>query len=84
MARSVSHDRGGRTVLSDVSLTVGPQACVGVTGPNGVGKTTLLRLLAGLEPPDGGTVHRRSARMRPWATSPRSTNGCRGRRSVGT
>ena len=56
VARSVSHDRGGRTVLRDVSLTVGPQSCVGVTGPNGVGKTTLLRLLAGLEPPDAGSV----------------------------
>ena len=56
MARSVSHDRGGRTVVSDVSLTVGPHSCIGVTGPNGVGKTTLLRLLAGIEPPDGGTV----------------------------
>ena len=56
VARSVSHARGGRAVLADVSLTVGPQACVGVTGPNGVGKSTLLRLLAGIEAPDAGTV----------------------------
>jgi len=56
VARSLSHDRGGRTILSDISLTVGPQACVGVTGPNGVGKTTLLRLLAGIDPPDAGSV----------------------------
>ena len=56
VARGVSHAHGGRTVLSDVSLTVGPMACVGVTGPNGVGKSTLLRLLAGLGPPDGGAV----------------------------
>ena len=56
VARAVSHDRGGHTVLSDVSLTVGPASCVGVTGPNGVGKTTLLRLLAGIEQPDAGSV----------------------------
>jgi ATPase subunit of ABC transporter with duplicated ATPase domains len=56
VARSVSHARGGRAVLADVSLTVGPQACVGVTGPNGVGKSTLLCLLAGIEAPDAGTV----------------------------
>ncbi len=56
VARSLTHDRGGRTILADVSLTVGPHACVGVTGPNGAGKTTLLRLLAGIEVPDAGSV----------------------------
>ena len=48
--------RGVRTVLADVSLTVGPATCVGVTGPNGVGKSTLLRLLARFEVPDSGSV----------------------------
>jgi ATPase subunit of ABC transporter with duplicated ATPase domains len=43
-------------VLADVSVTVGPEARTGVVGPNGVGKTTLLRMLAGLDRPDAGTV----------------------------
>ncbi|HET6794478.1 MAG TPA: ABC-F family ATP-binding cassette domain-containing protein [Acidimicrobiales bacterium] len=43
-------------VLSEVSLAVGPDTRLGVVGPNGVGKTTLLRVLAGLEEPDSGTV----------------------------
>ncbi len=55
-ARKLTHDRGGRRVLNDVSFTVGPQSCVGVIGPNGVGKSTLLQLLAGWETPDGGSI----------------------------
>jgi ATPase subunit of ABC transporter with duplicated ATPase domains len=56
VATRLSFDRGALTVLSDVSLTIGPTSCVGVVGPNGVGKSTLLRLLAGLEQPDSGTL----------------------------
>ncbi|HVA70694.1 MAG TPA: ABC-F family ATP-binding cassette domain-containing protein [Acidimicrobiales bacterium] len=55
-ARTLTHDRGGRTVLNDVSLKVGPRSCLGVIGPNGVGKTTLLQLLSGKERPDAGSV----------------------------
>ena len=51
---SVSH--GADEVFSGVSLTVGAGSRIGVVGPNGVGKTTLLRLLAGLEQPDRGRV----------------------------
>ena len=39
-----------------VSLVVSPGDRVGIVGPNGIGKSTLLRLLAGLEPPDRGTI----------------------------
>jgi ABC-type molybdenum transport system ATPase subunit/photorepair protein PhrA len=40
--RNVSVSLAGRSVLHDVSLTVGPDSRVGLLGPNGVGKTTLL------------------------------------------
>jgi ATPase subunit of ABC transporter with duplicated ATPase domains len=43
-------------VLDDVSLTVGPETCLGIVGPNGVGKTTLLQILAGLVAPTAGEV----------------------------
>ena len=56
MAVNLSHDRGGRTVLRDISFTVGPSDRIGVVGPNGVGKSTLLAVLAGTEPPMVGSV----------------------------
>ncbi len=43
-------------MLDGVSLTVGPKSRIGVIGPNGVGKSTLLQLLAGLLDPDSGQV----------------------------
>ena len=47
---------GGRRVLDDVSLTVGPAEIVGLLGPNGSGKTVTFSLISGLVKPDRGTV----------------------------
>ena len=55
-ARGITVTHGRRPVLTDVDLTVAPGHRVGVIGPNGVGKSTLLRVLAGLERPERGTV----------------------------
>jgi ATPase subunit of ABC transporter with duplicated ATPase domains len=55
-ATGVSKFHGADVVLADVDLVVAPHARIGVVGPNGVGKSTLLRVLAGLEEPDGGAV----------------------------
>jgi ATPase subunit of ABC transporter with duplicated ATPase domains len=49
---------GAQTVLDHVTLALGPRSRVGVVGPNGVGKSTLLRILAGVEQPDVGNVVR--------------------------
>ncbi|MGW2627422.1 ABC-F family ATP-binding cassette domain-containing protein [Micromonospora taraxaci] len=58
----VAHDlvrvRGTRRVLDGVSLTAAPGHRIGLIGENGTGKTTLLRVLAGVDEPDAGTVTR--------------------------
>ena len=56
VCKSVNLDRGAEPVLRDMSFTIGPETCLGVVGPNGVGKSTLLKVLAGLEAPDSGNV----------------------------
>ena len=52
----VSKGYGGRMLLSSVSLGIGSGDRIGMVGRNGDGKSTLLRILAGLEPPEGGRV----------------------------
>jgi ATPase subunit of ABC transporter with duplicated ATPase domains len=55
---AVSAFYGASPVLADVSTAVGKRSRLGLVGPNGVGKTTLLKLLAGLREPDEGRVVR--------------------------
>lgn len=57
------HHRGRQTVhaLTDISLRIECGEWVGITGPNGSGKTTLLQIIAGLLPPDSGSVQQRGA-----------------------
>ena len=47
----------GKTVLSNIDLRVTEREKVGIVGPNGCGKTTLLRIIANLEKPDSGSVN---------------------------
>jgi ATPase subunit of ABC transporter with duplicated ATPase domains len=56
LARDLSVSFGARVVLHGVGLLVTPGSRIGVLGPNGVGKSTLLRVLAGEVTPDAGTV----------------------------
>jgi len=61
IATAIARAHGTDVVLDGVDVTVGPGARIGVVGPNGVGKSTLLRILAGLERPDRGSVERAPA-----------------------
>lgn len=56
VAKRVSHSYGGAPVLADVTLTIHRGQHIGIIGPNGCGKTTLLQILLGLLPPEQGDV----------------------------
>ena len=55
-AIDVHHGHGTETVFEGVSLSVTPGEVVGIIGPSGVGKSTLLRLLALFDAPDQGSI----------------------------
>jgi ATPase subunit of ABC transporter with duplicated ATPase domains len=61
IARDLVRHHGAQVVLGGVSLSISAGARLGIVGPNGIGKSTLLRILAGSEVPDSGTVERAPA-----------------------
>ena len=55
-ARGLTCVRGERQLFADLCLSISAGECLHVRGENGVGKTSLLRLLTGLAKPEGGEV----------------------------
>lgn len=57
LVQNVRRSFGGKPVLDDLSFSVRPGSIYGFLGRNGSGKTTTLRMLAGLIKPAAGTIH---------------------------
>ncbi|MCY7397609.1 MAG: heme ABC exporter ATP-binding protein CcmA [Sphingomonas bacterium] len=55
--------RGGRLLFEDLNLMLAPGEAVHVTGPNGCGKSSLLRMVAGLLEPSAGRIERASVAL---------------------
>jgi spermidine/putrescine transport system ATP-binding protein len=54
--KNISKDYDGQPLLYDISFSIEKEETVCILGPSGVGKSTLLRIIAGLEEPDSGHV----------------------------
>ena len=55
---NMSKQYGERTLFEDVTFGIGDTDRLGLIGVNGTGKTTFLKVIAGLEPPDEGRISR--------------------------
>ena len=57
-AEHIFKNYGTKQLLNDVSLYLNERDKVGIVGINGTGKSTLLKILAGVEQPDDGSISR--------------------------
>ena len=56
-AQNLSKSYGALDVFENVSFALPHRARIALVGPNGIGKTTLLRIIVGLDEPDEGRLH---------------------------
>ena len=64
--KSVSKMFGGKPILDDVNLIIKKHEALGIIGPSGTGKSTILRIIAGLLEPDSGEVYVQGTLRENW------------------
>lgn len=74
-ANGLSKTFGERTVVDDVSFTIGPGETYGLLGPNGAGKTTTILMICGLLRPDAGSVRVAGRPMEVTSTAAKAAIG---------
>ncbi|MFT4415578.1 ABC transporter ATP-binding protein [Fredinandcohnia humi] len=57
LIQKVSKSFGKKVVLDEIDLTIGEGQIYGFIGPSGAGKTTLVKMIVGMDIPDYGTIH---------------------------
>jgi sulfate-transporting ATPase len=57
MTEDITKSYGDRVLYEDLTFSIPKNAIVGIIGPNGVGKSTLFRMIMGEEQPDKGYDH---------------------------
>ena len=72
--KNLSAGYDGRTVLHDVNLSIYEQDFLGIIGPNGGGKTTLIKCILGLLKPTGGEIIFHTPEKAPIRTSTEGTS----------
>ena len=71
----ISKSFGALDVLERLNFRVEASDRIGLVGPNGEGKTTLLRIIAGEEPPTEGRIHHKHALRIGYLPRPAGTRG---------
>lgn len=71
----VKEEKGTKKILSNINLTVDDGKFVVVTGPNGGGKSTLAKLIAGIEHPAAGSIFMEGHDITDMSISERAKNG---------
>ncbi|NJK37662.1 MAG: ATP-binding cassette domain-containing protein [Oscillatoriales cyanobacterium RM2_1_1] len=64
--KGVSKSFGRNLILNKVDLKIYPKQALGIIGPSGTGKSTILRIIAGLLPPDEGEVYIMGKKRTGW------------------
>ncbi len=72
---SVEDDQGPREILTDMNLRIDDKKFVVITGPNGGGKSTLAKLIAGIEKPTSGNIFFDGKDITDWSITERARAG---------